>query len=283
VRCDLLVNEGGGAVFEYRGRRHYGVCCAEKGVFRFTLSTDGVAGHASMPGMGENALLKMGPLLERFAARQPSYRLTEEPLEFLRGIGEDPADPQAAIARLRAVDPRLAVMFEPMLGVTFTPTRIAASEKINVIPSRAELKVDCRVPPGLGEAEVREGLAEVLGDGSDGRSPTDSGPSWRIDFTEQVVGNRSPASSPLIDAIADWIEAHDPGAQVVPVVLPGFTDSRHFRLAFPECVAYGFFPQRHQSMLQSTPLIHGADERIDVRDLAFATELFTELAVRILG
>jgi acetylornithine deacetylase/succinyl-diaminopimelate desuccinylase-like protein len=36
-------------------------------------------------------------------------------------------------------------------------------------------------------------------------------------------------------------------------------------------------------MLQSTPLIHGADERIDVRDLAFATELFTELAVRILG
>jgi acetylornithine deacetylase/succinyl-diaminopimelate desuccinylase-like protein len=289
VRCDMLVNEGGGAVFEYGSpptqpaRRCYGVCCAEKGVFRFTLSTDGVAGHASMPGMGENALLKMGPLLERFAARQPSYRLTEEPLEFLRGIGEDPADPQAAIARLRAVDPRLAVMFEPMLGVTFTPTRIAASEKINVIPSRAELKVDCRVPPGLGEAEVREGLAEVLGDGSDGRSPTGSDPSWRIDFTEQVVGNRSPASSPLMDAIADWIEAHDPGAQVVPVVLPGFTDSRHFRLAFPECVAYGFFPQRHQSMLQSTPLIHGADERIDVRDLAFATELFTELAVRILG
>ena len=43
-------------------------------------------------------------------------------------------------------------MFEPMLGVTFAPTRISASEKINVIPSRAVLKVDCRVPPGLGEA-----------------------------------------------------------------------------------------------------------------------------------
>ena len=56
VRCDLLVNEGGGAVFEYRGRRHYGVCCAEKGVFRFTVTTEGVAGHASMPKIGENAL-----------------------------------------------------------------------------------------------------------------------------------------------------------------------------------------------------------------------------------
>jgi acetylornithine deacetylase/succinyl-diaminopimelate desuccinylase-like protein len=86
-----------------------------------------------------------------------------------------------------------------------------------------------------------------------------------------------------MDAISEWVGEQDPGAQVVPVVLPGFTDSRHFRLAFPECVAYGFFPQRHQSLLQSAPLIHGADERIDVRDLAFATELFTGLATRVLG
>jgi acetylornithine deacetylase/succinyl-diaminopimelate desuccinylase-like protein len=274
VRCDMLVNEGGGAVFEYGGRRRYGLCCAEKGVFRFTVTTDGIAGHASMPGMGENALLKMGPLLERFAARQPSYRLTEEPRAFLTGIGEDAEDPQAAVARLRAADPRLATMFEPMLGVTFTPTRISASEKINVIPSRAELRVDCRVPPGLGEEEVREGIAEVLGEQNG---------SWRIDFTERVVGNRSPARSELMDAIGGWISERDPGAEVVPVILPGFTDSRHFRLAFPECVAYGFFPQRHQSLLQTAPLIHAADERIDLRDLDFATELFRDLALRLLG
>ncbi len=277
VRCDLLINEGGGAVFEYGSpaRRFYGACCAEKGVFRFTLITDGVAGHASMPAMGVNALLKMAPVLERLAARQPSYQLTDEPLEFLRGVGEDPADPQGAVARLRAADPRLAIMFEPMLGVTFTPTRIKASEKINVIPSRAELKVDCRVPPGLGEQEVRAGIAEVLGDEADA--------DWHIEFTERVVGNRSPVASPLMDTISTLISERDPGAEVVPVVLPGFTDSRHFRLAFPECVAYGFFPMRHQSLLQGAPLIHGADERIDVRDLAFAAELYTDLALRTLG
>jgi acetylornithine deacetylase/succinyl-diaminopimelate desuccinylase-like protein len=267
-------------VFEYGGRRCYGVCCAEKGVFRFKVIADGVAGHASMPGMGENALLKLGPVLERFAARQPSYELTDEPLQFLRGIGEDPADSAGALARLRAVDPRLAIMFEPMFGVTFTPTRISASEKINVIPSRAELKVDCRVPPGLGEQAVREGLAEVLGDAGEGAAAERS---WRIEFTERVVGNRSPLETQLMDAISGWIGERDAGAQVVPVVLPGFTDSRHFRLAFPECVAYGFFPQRHQTMLESAPLIHGADERIDVRDLAFASELFRDLATRLLG
>jgi acetylornithine deacetylase/succinyl-diaminopimelate desuccinylase-like protein len=275
VRCDMLVNEGGGAVFEYEGRRRYGVCCAEKGVFRFTLSTDGVAGHASMPAMGENALLKMGPVLDALAARQPSYRLTAEPQAFLRGIGEDPSDPEASIAHMRTADARLATMFEPMLGVTFTPTRIKASEKVNVIPSRAELKVDCRVPPGLGEAEVNEGIAEVLGDGQ--------GRDFTVEFTERMVGNRSPISSPLMDSIAAWISQHDPGAEVVPVILPGFTDSRHFRAAFPECVAYGFFPQRHQTLLEAAPLIHAADERIDVRDLEFATRFFTDLAVSLLG
>ncbi|HMD57613.1 MAG TPA: M20/M25/M40 family metallo-hydrolase [Solirubrobacteraceae bacterium] len=275
VRCDLLVNEGGGAVFEYGGKRRYGVCCAEKGVFRFALITDGVAGHASMPGMGENALLKMAPLLERLGERQPSHRLTAEALAFLRAIGEQPEDVDGALQRLRATDPRLATMFEPMLGVTFTPTRISASEKINVIPSRAELRVDCRVPPGLGEEEVRSGIAEVLGEEADG--------DWRLQFTERVIGNSSPLSSELMDAIAAWIDERDPGASIVPVVLAGFTDSRHFRLAFPECVAYGFFPHRHQSMLESAPLVHGADERIDVRDLTFATELYTDLARRILG
>jgi acetylornithine deacetylase/succinyl-diaminopimelate desuccinylase-like protein len=275
VRCDLLLNEGGGDVFEYGGKRRYGVCCAEKGVFRFTLITEGVAGHASMPGMGENALLKMGPLLQRLASRQPSYRLTDEPREFLRGIGEDPEDAPGSIERLRAADERLATMFEPMLGVTFTPTRIRASEKINVIPSRAELKVDCRVPPGLGEQEVREGIAEVLGDEREG--------GWRIEFSERVAGNRSPMRSHLMDTISAWVSERDPGAEVVPVILPGFTDSRHFRVAFPECVAYGFFPQSHQSLLESAPLVHGADERIDVRDLGLASELYRDLAVRLLG
>ncbi|MCW3030230.1 MAG: peptidase [Solirubrobacterales bacterium] len=272
VRCDLLINEGGGEHFEYRGRRFYGVCCAEKGVFRFTVTTDGIAGHASMPAMGDNALLKMAPVLERLAARQPGYELTDEPRAMLAGIGEDADDVGASISRMRDEQAMLATMFEPMFGVTFTPTRISASEKINVIPSRAELKVDCRVPPGLGEQAVRRGIAEVLGE--DG---------FEIEFTEQVVGNRSPMRSQLMDTIGAWIAERDPGARVVPVILPGFTDSRHFRAAFPECVAYGFFPQRHQSMLETAPLVHSADERIDVRDLAFAADFFGHLATRTLG
>jgi acetylornithine deacetylase/succinyl-diaminopimelate desuccinylase-like protein len=273
VRCDMLINEGGGPCFELNGRRYYGVCCAEKGVFRFTVTTGGAAGHASMPKLGENALLKLAPVLERFATRQPALAPTAEPLAFLRGIGEDERDPAGALLRLGEQDPRLLKMLEPMFGVTFAPTKISASDKLNVIPSKAELRVDCRVPPGLGEAEASSAIEQVLG----------GLPGLQVEFTERVTGNRSPTSSPLMDVLGEWVSERDPGAKAVPTILPGFTDSRHFRAAFPECVAYGFFPHRHQTLMDTQSLIHAADERIDVRDLALATELYRDLAVRLLG
>ena len=272
VRCDYLLNEGGGEVFEYRGRRRYGVCTAEKGVFRFTICTDGVAGHASQPKMGDNALLKLAPLLERLATRQPSYELTEAPAAFLRGIGENADDPVAAVARMAQADPRMIPLFEPMFGVTFTPTKVSASEKINVIPSEARLSVDCRVPPGLGEEAVRRAIEEVLG-------PEEG---FRIVWDTRVEGNGSPVGSRLREAINGWIANQDPGAATVPLILPGFTDSRHFRAAFPDCVAYGFFPQLHQTRFETAPLVHSADERIDVRDLGFAATFYRDVAVELL-
>src|SRR3954449_11523689 len=60
-RVDFLLNEGGGAVMPYGGRRLYGVCVAEKGTFRFNVRTSGKAAHASVPGLATNALLKVGP------------------------------------------------------------------------------------------------------------------------------------------------------------------------------------------------------------------------------
>lgn len=274
VRCDMLLNEGAGEAFELRGRRRYGVCCGEKGVFRFTLTAHGRAGHASLPRAGDNALLKLAPLLERMRDAGPSFELTEAPAAMLRALGADPADPAAALDELQASDPALGVIVEPMLGVTLTPTMIRASEKVNVIPSKAELKIDCRVPPGLGEEAVSRRLEHVLGRLPDGLS---------LSWDEQVVGNQSPVDTPLMQAIRSWLKGEDPAAETIPVILPGFSDSRWFRDAFPECVAYGFFPQRHQTLLESVPLVHSADERIDVRDLGYAASCYAALARDLLG
>jgi acetylornithine deacetylase/succinyl-diaminopimelate desuccinylase-like protein len=272
VRCDMLLNEGGGEVFEYRGKRRYGVCCAEKGIFRFTVTARGAAGHASLPRMGDNALLKLAPVLAALAERQPGYDVTEAPSALLRGLGEDPADPAAAVVRIGEVEPGLLPLVEPMLGVTMTPTMAQASAKINVIPSRAWVKVDCRVPPGLGRELAERRIQELLG--ADGP--------LEIEFTETVTGNSSPIDSPLMSAISRWVQASDPGADTVPVILPGFSDSRWFREAFPECVAYGFFPQRHMTILDVAPLVHNADERIDVRDLGLAAGFYADIARELL-
>ena len=268
VRCDYLLNEGAGATFPYDGGRYYGVCVAEKGVFRFRLTTDGVAGHASIPKIGDNALLKMAPLLAAMDARQPGFDLTDGPRALLEGLGLEPnGDPAAALERLRDRDPGLALLVEPLLGVTLAPTIISASPKINVIPSSAVLSVDCRIPPGPRRGARRSRASTRC---SAPTATASSSPS-------RSSATQSPVSSPLMDAITAWIGEHDPGARVVPTVLPGFTDSRTFRDAFPECVAYGFFPQRHMTLYETSPLIHAADERIDVRDLGFAARFFCDV------
>jgi acetylornithine deacetylase/succinyl-diaminopimelate desuccinylase-like protein len=269
VRCDIVVNEGGGDSFSSDGRRIYLVEVAEKGVFRFTLTTHGSAGHASIPRIGDNALTKLAPLIESLAAARPQPEPSETRDALARALG---LEPDTALSTLEETHPRLAILFEPSLGVTFAPTMVSASEKINVIPARAQLKVDCRVPPGRDQDHVRTRLAEVIGD--DG---------YELSFDEQVVGNASPVESALMDQIRSFVEREDPGAELAPFTMPGFTDSRWFREAFPECIAYGFFPQRKMDMFEAAPLIHGKDERIPVEDLGLAARFFAELAPKVLG
>jgi acetylornithine deacetylase/succinyl-diaminopimelate desuccinylase-like protein len=274
VRCDMLINEGGGPVFEYNGTRRYGVCVAEKGIFRFRLTATGAAGHASLPKTGDNALLKLGPVLTKLGASAMSFEVTEGPAALLRGLGYDADDPAAALQAISQAAPGLLIFLEPMLGVTLTPTMIHASDKINVIPSRAELKIDCRVPPGLGEEAALRRIEEALGEDAK---------RLKIEFTERVTGNASPVDTPLMGAIDRWVTANDADARTVPVILPGFSDSRWFREAFPDCAAYGFFPHRHMNLFETGPLVHNADERIDVRDLGFAAQFYADLARELLG
>jgi acetylornithine deacetylase/succinyl-diaminopimelate desuccinylase-like protein len=271
VRADLVVNEGAGAVLDFEGRRVYPVCVAEKGVFRFKLTTEGRAGHASVPRIGDNAIAKLAPVLTALRERRPSFDPTPELEALLRALGLDPSDPAAALDHVEAAEPRLAVLLEPMLGISMSPTIVSAGEKINVIPSRAELQVDCRVPPELGRGRVTSALAELIGE--DG---------YGLEFVEDVTGNRSPMDTPLMDSIRGFVEREDPGAAVAPVVFPGFSDSHWWRAAFPGCVAYGFFPQRTIDWVEQVSLMHAADEHIHTDDLGLAASFYSELVVETL-
>lgn len=269
VRSDIVINEGGGAQLRIGEQRHYSVGVGEKGVCRFAVQATGRAAHASTPGVGENALLGLLPALERLRDPQFPVDLTPAPEALLTGLGllHPGEEPQVAVERLRTQAPQLAPLVEPMLRITAAPTMATASPKINVIPASAELRVDCRIPPGMAAEVAQARIREMLGDLD-----------VTVEFTEAIVGNASPTTGPVMDAITRWLQREDPGAAgVVPTVLPGFTDSRWFRDAFGECVAYGFFPHRHMPLTQTYPLMHAANERIDLRDLAFAARAYRDL------
>jgi acetylornithine deacetylase/succinyl-diaminopimelate desuccinylase-like protein len=271
ARCDYLLNEGGGESFSLAGAPVYSVTVGEKGVFRVTLVTDGVASHASMPMIADNALLKLAPLLTALGERRPGWDVTPPASELLHRLGLD-GDPDAALAELARTAPDYTPDVEAMLRVTFAPTMVDASDQMNVIPEHARLHVDCRVPPGLDESTVLDRVREVLG-------PT----GYRVEFTERVTGNASVPDSPLLDGLQSWVDRTHPGARCLPTLGVGYSDSRTFRAAFPECVAYGFFPYRHMSLELLGALAHGRDERVDVRDLALAVDCYRGVATELLG
>jgi acetylornithine deacetylase/succinyl-diaminopimelate desuccinylase-like protein len=276
VRSDFVVNEGGGGRIEHGGRRLYTLSVGEKGIFRIRLRVSGSAGHASLPRIGENALLKLAGYVAALS-EQPPPEPTAEGEALLEALLGEPFPGEEGIRtgleRLRSEQPLLSdYLVEPMLGVTLTPTISNAGKKANVIPSEAEALVDCRVPPGYGEDEARHQLEALIGDGD-----------YEIEFSEAVVGNRSPMDSPLADAISGWLAEADPGAELAPTVMPGFSDSNWFRTAFEDAVVYGFCPHRDLPLLEAAPLIHGADERVPAADVELSARFFYELPRRMLG
>jgi acetylornithine deacetylase/succinyl-diaminopimelate desuccinylase-like protein len=103
-----------------------------------------------------------------------------------------------------------------------------------------------------------------------------------MEFVEHVVGNRSPSRSPLRELIEEWLADNDPGAELVPIVMAGFSDSHWFRKAFSAAIVYGFCPQRELSLLDAAPLVHSADERAAVSDVEFAARFYRDTIRRVL-
>jgi acetylornithine deacetylase/succinyl-diaminopimelate desuccinylase-like protein len=280
VRADYVVNEGGGKMFEVGGRRFFTVAVGEKGICRLWLLARGVAGHASVPAVGENALLRLAPALLRLTD-QPPLEPTQEGVRFLSAVLGDEVDASApdalggAVERLRDLNPQLAAFLaEPMLRVTVAPTIARASEKENVIPSRAEALLNCRLPPGLDAEAARQRVTALLGPLAD---------EVELELDGIVVGNRSPLEGELFDAIAAWLAEAEPAATPAPIAMPGFSDSHWFRRAFGAATVYGFSPQRDLDLVRAAPLVHGADERASVADVELAASFFADLPRRLLG
>jgi acetylornithine deacetylase/succinyl-diaminopimelate desuccinylase-like protein len=266
VRVDYAINEGGGERVELGGAAYYLCASAEKMTAPFRLRVRGRSGHASMPGIADNALLKAAPLIQALGSYRPEPEVGPEVAAFLEVVvGEQPAATQV-LERLAAVDPLAVELIEPLLSLTLSPTIISASERRNVIPGTCDVTVDCRLPPGTTPDDAEPVIRAVLGDGD-----------YELEWLERWGGTRSTMETPLYAAIERWVEGVEPGAKVAPVCCAGFTDSHWLRAAFGT-VAYGFFPMRTMDPELAARLIHSADERVHVDDLELGVGFRRELA-----
>jgi len=262
VRAEYAVNEGAGDRVEVAGRPYYLCATAEKMSSPFVLRVHGRSGHASLPSIADNALVKAAGLIERLAAFSPEPRLIPEVEAFLEVVSGSVPAAADALAAARAVDPAAATMIEPLLSLTVSPTMISASHKRNVIPALTEVTVDCRLLPGQAQADVEPLLQAWLGAGD-----------YEIVWLAGQGGTRSAMATPLWSAAESFIAEVEPGARVAPICVAGFTDSHWLREAFGT-VAYGFFPVKKMDPDLAARLVHSADERAEVDDL--------ELGVRFL-
>jgi acetylornithine deacetylase/succinyl-diaminopimelate desuccinylase-like protein len=262
VRAEYCINEGGGDRLILDGRVFYVCSTAEKMSAPFRLTVHGRSGHASRPGIADNALVRTAPLIERLGAFRDEPELGPEVAAFMLALCGAVPEPREAVSAARAIHPLAGDIVEPLLGTTLAPTMIEASKKRNVIPNRCELTVDCRILPDHTQDEVETNVADLL-----------QGADYDFEWIEAQGGTRSPVETPLWNVVESFVAEIEPDAQTVPLLVSGFTDSHWVRQAFGT-VAYGFFPMRTMSPEVAARLIHSADERIDLEDL--------ELGVRFL-
>ena len=255
VRADYSVNEGGGERCVFGDDVYYLCAVGEKMSAPFRVHVRGRSGHASVPAIADNALVKAAPIIEALGRYAPPQVMIPEVQRFLETVLGEAPPLEDALERARELGPLAAELVEPLLSFTLAPTLIEASKQRNVIPATCVITVDCRLPPGMTPEDVDPLVRAAIGPGD-----------YDLEWYERDGGTRSPMETPLWSALEGWVGEIEPGARLVPLVCAGFTDSHWMREAFGT-IAYGFFPQKTMDIELASRLIHSADERIPVDDL----------------
>ncbi len=261
--AEYLLNEGGYGI-RTKSFSVFNCCIGEKGPIWIRLSTKGRSGHGSMP-HSDNACIHLVKALDRIADYTTPFQIISQMHPFLDmvGIGSDVGPDKLSEHPLMA-DPAVWAMFRNTISIT----GLRAGQKENVIPSRAEATLDCRLLPGMDRSTFIKELQEVIDD-----------PRVQIDVILELEPSCSPSDTLMNTAIEEVLSKNYPGVPVVPMISPGFTDSRCFRKNGIHC--YGLIP----FLLDREELsaVHGKDERLSIENLGRGIKTIFELIERLCG
>lgn len=254
VRAGFVLNETGGFTLFLGERRFYPIQVAEKGFVTVKMTITAAPGHGSMP-RADTAIAWMAEVIGRLTRNPMRRRLTPLMRQTLTelGISPDQAPP----------------LFRPMLSNTVTPTIVRAGYKDNVIPGEAWAILDGRTLPGEDERGFMAELREIVG------------PEPSLEVLKSAPPAEASADTELFSLIRRRTEAADPGARVIPWMLPGATDSKFY--AQLGAVCYGFAPVRLEARMPFGALYHGNDERMPIDGMLWGLRLYTDVVLDFLG
>jgi len=277
--ADYLLTENGGTVTTHGDALSVTVHVGEKGVAWRRLKVKGIPGHGSMPYGADNALVKAAHVVSRLADYRPSPYVDELWAGFVNTLDVAPAvkaalvDPARVDDAIAALPPSMARYLWSATHTTFSPNMCRAGAKTNIIPDAVDIEVDIRTIPGDDEDEVRRHLDKALGD-----------------LSEEVVveklfskpASASPTGTPLWDVLRRVVDAHYPGASLLPRMIVGFTDAPYFRDRGAIAYGFGLFSRALTAEAMSGRF-HGNDERVDVDSLALTTQAWLDTCELLLG
>ncbi len=257
------ISEVGGYSISIDGKRAYLIQTGEKALLWVKLIARGPAAHGSRV-VRENAVTRLAEAVAAVGRQDWPIRLTATTTALLDEVARIlDVEPQALGPDELALATGTASGFiQASLRTTTNPTVLTAGYKHNVIPDRAEALVDIRSLPGEEDAVLA--IVQDL-----------VGPDIEIEVMHRDVGLENDFSGPLIEAICSTLADHDPGAEVLPYLLPAGTDNK--ALSKLGITGYGFAPLRLPEDLDFPAMFHGVDERVPVDALVFGRQVLTDL------
>jgi acetylornithine deacetylase/succinyl-diaminopimelate desuccinylase-like protein len=272
LRADAVINEGAFGFGELMGKRGliFGIAPSEKAPLWLRLTTSGRPGHGSIPHR-DNSAVRLTNALAKITAVQHGVRLcpdSEATLQTFQDLGALPADVNFRDPETLQGLSGLSDLIRAMVSNTVSLTTIGAGSKLNVIPARSSATLDCRLLPGEDVDAFLADLTAVIDD-------------ERVDI--EVVYRFDPlvtqAPVELMEQIEATIRHETAGGIVMPMLTPGFTDSRIYRMNGVPAV--GFVPTL--LTMEEVGGVHGHDERISTDNLRLGTRLLLDAARRIAG
>lgn len=257
------ISEVGGYSIEIAGQRAYLVQTGEKALDWIRLRARGTAAHGSRVWY-DNAVTKLAAAIAALGGHEWPIALCDTTRELLDEIatlvGADLTEinPEEMVLSLG----KGAGLIQASLRNTTNPTVLKAGYKHNVIPDTAEALVDVRTLPAERD-EVIAKIREIVG------------PDIEIETVHSDIGLEVPFAGELVEAMKAAIEAHDPGAKVLPYLLSGGTDNK--ALARLGITGYGFAPLRLPADLDFPGMFHGVDERVPLDALDFGHRVLADL------